>query len=218
VRIRAFFVSCLTIAIVIFSRLASAAPILDSVLIDGREWAQPDLFLGADTFPGVSWNQINSECPAGVCGNTSELNGWHLSGWTWAGVDDVDGLFDHYAERFPEFYDPGLIPVWPDRLREDFRPTSVPGNPNFRFIISGLTRDESLTNPLWARTAGAFQGSGIGDGSSPVTRRRFGEAVKSLRYPQTGAWFFRETIDVPAPATLALLAIGLLSLRLRRNF
>jgi hypothetical protein len=162
VRIRAFFVSCLTIAIVIFSRLASSAPILDSVLIDGREWAQPDLFLGADTFPGVSWNQINSECPAGVCGNTSELNGWHLSGWTWAGVDDVDGLFDHYAERFPEFYDPGLIPVWPDRLRAPGRWETVKRpSANDRFlrqtsVCSASSSASSTSTPRYRTVLSSF--------------------------------------------------------------
>lgn len=50
--------------------------------------AQPDLFVG------VSWADMAAACPGGVCNNY--LNGVDLRGWTWASLDDMNGLFNLY--------------------------------------------------------------------------------------------------------------------------
>ena len=66
------------------------APISDIVIAGGKEWAQPDLFLS------LTWNEINVVCPSlsgGIC-NGGTLNGYDMSGWTWASVDDVNALFN----------------------------------------------------------------------------------------------------------------------------
>jgi len=62
----------------------------DIIKVDGKEWLQPDLFTN------LSWNDINAVCSAdtGVC--SGELNGYDMNGWTWASVDDVNALFNHY--------------------------------------------------------------------------------------------------------------------------
>ena len=78
----------------------------ESIMVDGREWAQVDLFTN------LSWNQINAICPMGVCAGT--LNGHDMTGWTWASVEDLNALFNHYVgiEALgpgPDHYMEGLI-------------------------------------------------------------------------------------------------------------
>lgn len=62
--------------------------ITDTVTVDGKVWAQPDLFAG------VTWSQITAVCPSGPC--TGILNGHSVTGWTFASVDDVNALFNYY--------------------------------------------------------------------------------------------------------------------------
>jgi hypothetical protein len=66
-------------------------PIMVTVSVDGKEWTQTP-------FP-ASWDQINAVCPppAGVCGSGARLNGYDMSGWTWASIEDVDALFNAYG-------------------------------------------------------------------------------------------------------------------------
>jgi hypothetical protein len=63
-------------------------PELDTVSVDGREWAQVDLFTN------LSWNDINAVCPEGACAGL--LNGYNMNGWTWASVDDFNQLLSYY--------------------------------------------------------------------------------------------------------------------------
>jgi hypothetical protein len=63
-------------------------PITDTVTVDGREWAQVDLFTN------LTWDHINAVCPEGVCAGI--LNGFDMTGWAWASVDDVNALFNFY--------------------------------------------------------------------------------------------------------------------------
>jgi len=59
---------------------ANARPIppADQVTVDGKTWAKVDIF------SGLSWDIINAQCPAGVCGANSTLNGFDMAGWVWA--------------------------------------------------------------------------------------------------------------------------------------
>ena len=65
----------------------------DIIKVDGKEWLQPALFTN------LSWNDINAVCSAdtGVCSGV--LNDYEVTGWTWASVDDVNALFNHYIGR-----------------------------------------------------------------------------------------------------------------------
>jgi hypothetical protein len=63
---------------------------MDTVIVDGKEWAQTDLFRG------LTWTEINAVCPAGVCVQRGTLNGIDMTGWTWATTDDVNALFNFY--------------------------------------------------------------------------------------------------------------------------
>jgi hypothetical protein len=64
-------------------------PITDTVTIDGREWAQVDLFTL------LSWNDVNAVCPEGAC--SGALNGHNMAGWTWASLADVSAIVNFYA-------------------------------------------------------------------------------------------------------------------------
>lgn len=63
---------------------------VDIVTVNGKEWAQPDLF------QGVTWSQINAVCPEGPCINGGVLNGHDMTGWRWAHVYEMSVLFNHY--------------------------------------------------------------------------------------------------------------------------
>ncbi len=61
--------------------------------VNGVEWLQPVDFVN------LSWNDINTVCDAtsGFCNGS--LNGNDITGWTWASLDDANGLFNYFLER-----------------------------------------------------------------------------------------------------------------------
>lgn len=63
-------------------------PFQDTVRVDDKEWLQPDLF------SNLSWKEINAACPAGVC--AGKLNGYDMTGWTWASINDFNKLISYY--------------------------------------------------------------------------------------------------------------------------
>ena len=66
--------------------------ITDTIIVDGKEWAQPDLFALRDVY----WAQVNAACPYGVCREDAVVADYKLAGWTWASHSDVEELFAHY--------------------------------------------------------------------------------------------------------------------------
>jgi hypothetical protein len=49
-----------------------------------------------DLFTNLSWNDINAIFPAGVCVDGGVLNGYAMTGWTWASIDEVNALFNSF--------------------------------------------------------------------------------------------------------------------------
>ena len=76
------------VAACLHSGSATAASIIDTVLADGKEWAQINLFTS------LSWNDVNAVCPGGVCGG-GQLNGYDMAGWTWANVSQANSLLNY---------------------------------------------------------------------------------------------------------------------------
>lgn len=72
-----------------------AIPATDIVSANGKQWAQPAIF------SYLTWNMINAACPSGVCGSTAILNGYDMSGWTWAGLGDLESLINSYGVSPP---------------------------------------------------------------------------------------------------------------------
>jgi hypothetical protein len=60
----------------------------DTISVAGKEWAP------VDPFTNLSWSQMNAACPDGICDGV--LNGYDMTDWTWASVDDVNALLNHY--------------------------------------------------------------------------------------------------------------------------
>lgn len=78
-------------------------PSTDTITIDGKVWAQPDLF------NNLSWSELYAACQSGTCESGTLLNGYAMDGWTWAAIPDVLSLFTY-------FIGPGKIQLngWPE--------------------------------------------------------------------------------------------------------
>jgi hypothetical protein len=186
-----------------------AASITDTVFANGNEWAQPDLFLD------LSWNDINTVCPGGVCGSGS-LNGYDMAGWVWATVDELNQLFNHYIgfaalgpgpdawtnEPLPHSaYDAFVADGWRSTF-DDFGPTNA--------LTSGRMSDNSTFS------------AAMGNSFSPITFDWLEAA--STNFPNgpeydfitQGAWFVRASGEVPVPATVPLIGIAMAALGLNR--
>lgn len=174
----------------------------DIVTADGKEWAQPDLFLN------LSWNDIAAQCPAGVCGSGAELNGYDVSGWTWASQDAVDALFNFFVSGFGTsgplaFTEPNS--TWaPAILAYGFDPTFDVGSNRG---LLGWT--STLTSP---GGTSAYLGL-INDAIDPIVDD-VASTVAGASLAGTnsilGAWLVRFPVTtVPEPSVVALLGLAL---------
>lgn len=69
--------------------------ITDTVTANNKVWAQVDLF------NNLSWNDINAVCPEGLCMAGGVLNGYDMTGWKWAAVEDINALVTSYGDIQP---------------------------------------------------------------------------------------------------------------------
>lgn len=166
-------------------------PAPDIIAVDGREWYQPYLFTE------FSWSDINSVCPAGKCAGM--LNGYDLTGWTWASINDVNQLFNYYIGidvmgPGRDSYQESLESAWATAFFSDgWRPTGPPSNflSNFREIL-GWMRNKSGTEEGYLGFIGDvfyYDGGFAGNdfASTTVTRN-----VDISDFPEAqGAWFYR---------------------------
>lgn len=192
---------------------AHAGVITNTVTVDGIEWAQV-----AD-YSGLSWNDIDSVCPAGICAGT--LNGFNMIGWIWADVDAVNGLFNDYiaaAVATPTGY-PLVGPstaveitsVWAPEFLTDFRYIwEDTGNRG----LNGWMAESSVSivpSGRYARMADRTPGG--------VDLMGTDKTADATSESNLGAFFYRATpqSDVPVIGTVFLLGLGLLGLRIVRQ-
>ena len=193
------------------SQSVSAAPITDVVVVGSQQWAQVNLFTNN------SWNEINTQCPSGVCGALSKVNGWDLIGWTWASIDSVQELFNSYTARtdVAPFSYGEIESAWAPLFLSHFGATTA----NER---RGMVRG-------WSSTPSAAIRPGRPRAYSPVMRDAFGVQV----FPDAattagsngvvsasgtfGAWMVRPATPVPLPATLSLFCLGLATMWVTRR-
>ncbi len=85
------WIRTLAVIFTLFSTAALAQPVIK----DGKEWLQPADFLN------LSWDDVALVCDPGTGLCDGELNSIDVTGYTWASVDDVNGLFNTYGVTPP---------------------------------------------------------------------------------------------------------------------
>ncbi|MFK7732008.1 MAG: hypothetical protein AB8B48_10370 [Pseudomonadales bacterium] len=210
------------------------------VEIGSKEWLQPRAFLGS------TWNEINGVCDAVTGACSGELNGHNLEGWIWAGLDDVNGLYNDYFSTAQTPSGPQWLGMGPGpdaytvstaywaRLwnRGPFTTTgSIYNTMIFSYLYEmweGWLRDTDATNSAGRVASIGIQSTYVG-GESIISTE--GTADKdnnyySLAYDpgsqtvtvfQLGGFFFRETATVPAPSTALLVILGGFAMRQRSH-
>lgn len=193
----------------------------NTVVVDGVQWAQVDLF------SELSWNDIQSVCPGGVCG-AGTLNGYAMSGWQLASVEEVNGLFNFYlsAAGVPDadllgpgpdqFW--GAEGAWAEQILIDFRPTWESCDPAPAgctiFELNGWTSGSTQISQLALGYVGTVRNRADPFGSDGMlTDSTF---LRNARNASVGGYFFRPAV-VPLPSSLALLCMGLLLVRANRR-
>jgi hypothetical protein len=127
-------------------------PMTNTVLLADREWAQLTAFEGRP----MSWNDVNDVCPVaagGVCGGG--LNGFLMTGWTWASSSDFYALVNFYGATPPMSADNYFISefdsVWGPQIWPAMEETSTseqPGTGEIHNEILGLLGEEDPDDNL----------------------------------------------------------------------
>jgi hypothetical protein len=157
----------------------------DILKVDGKEWYQPYLFLN------LPWNDIRAVCPPpeGICAGT--LNGYDMTGWTWASLDDVTALFNHYigSDEFgpgEDFYgiesDLVVDAIFSDGWRfSEFEQVDEPG-----LTLGGMVHYLEGASSAAYTVAASFDVNGPGIvGDILVALRLDGGGIDD-----SGAWFY----------------------------
>lgn len=190
---------------------ASSTPIT----VDGKEWLQPIDFIN------LSWNDINGVCSGATGECNGSLNGNDVTGWVWAGVDDVNALFNHYIGYLA--LGPG-----PDAVSSPFSAyTSVFFNDGWE-LTTGVANDLFIEVEGWTRDqfgGGLARTASVVASTSDYTDSFYAYATNDAKYsvspyPLVGAWFSRlagPSVAVPIPATFPLVVVGLAALGYSRR-
>lgn len=202
----------IAILAVVVSQTSWAVPITDIVVVDGREWAQVNLFTNN------TWNTVNSQCPAGTCSPGSILNGYDLEGWTWASIYDVQALFNAYTGQTtpaPSSYGQ-TGSTWAPAFLADFNMTE-----GLLFVKVQIVRGWSSTRFDPDHSYAPFVGYTTIDfpdrASTDTVPFEDNDTIPSAEGATTGVWFVRDTSQVPTPTTLALFGLGLASMWISRR-
>lgn len=198
---------------------AASAALMPPLAVNGREWLQPLDFVNK------SWNDIAAVCDAstGVCNGS--LGGNVLTGWTWAGIHEINGLFNVYLSDagFPNIMHP-FVPggrtqrnsLWAPAFFEDFIPLECVAGPSGQCFMRATLRNQNGSGLAYSTT--------IQDGTAETRTDTFSsdqftglDTVSATR----GSWFFRADqyppSGVPIPTTAALVGLGVAALGVSRR-
>jgi hypothetical protein len=183
-------------------------------IIGDKEWYQPADLLG------YSWNDFNAICGGGACNGLLSGMGPDLTGWTWASIHEVGELF---AATSPH---PGGISTYQAPQAQPFydfaNATGFTRTTDDMISINfGFTGIAGFSSTLAPGDATAYYGDALislGFPQGPPAGSRFSTAsTASLNddQPYIGGWLYRAA-EVPVPATVWLIALGLAALRWSR--
>lgn len=197
---RRFKLICI-LAMCLFVGSAAALPPTNTVIVNGIEWAQ------VNDFTNLSWNQMNTQCPAGVCGASAVLNGVDLAGWTWASCSEVADLLFKALTPHPG----GCVvtinednSAWaPNVFAIGFVQTQGSGS-------TGQVRGFSRT--LFPNLIAAFTPLIENAAQTDIASTSVGREITS-QVSYVGGWFFRSTAPIPLnqvsiPYVLPVAAFG----------
>jgi hypothetical protein len=216
-------------AILLFSLSISAIPITPTTgptgnmqEIDGIYWAQPKLFIN------FTWNELNQVCPSGVC--AGNFNNYDMTGWNWASTGDMNGMFNYLISEEIALGSQGIN--FSDNNNAEIKKLATDfGYTDRNSSYYGYSQLFVITSSLYEldNTQGTI--------SRYLDDNQFGDSVytgkayaKDSRYYKFAAWFYYgdvspsgiphaspdANVDVPEPSTLAIFALGLISLAARR--
>lgn len=188
---------------------ALALPITDTVTAGGKEWAQ------AADFTGLSWNDIHSACPVGVCSGTlaSASGVWDMDGWNWAGIEHVNDLFNAYLSDagvggsdlltgIDNYYENNSD--WATAFLSDFDATCSPPGCDESYIVSGLLFQPNIGQA----TVSTVAENALDPDRAGSTPFAWDNNYQAEIY---GGWFYKSA-DAPTPGTFPLMVLALAGL------
>ena len=177
------------------------------VIVDEKEWRQ------VSETAGFTWAEVASVCDPTTGGCSSSLGGIEFNGWTWASVEDLNGLFNSYIPGSSNNIGPG-----PDEFKEansvaiplffdDFNQTSsIVG---FVQQVVGLTRTTTnyASGLAYEGSATNFFNFNPQYNDSFKTFGVFGKETEAA-----GFWLYKTVNPVPEPPIFLLFVISLIAL------
>ncbi|MEZ5501511.1 MAG: hypothetical protein R3E50_02215 [Halioglobus sp.] len=162
-----------------------------------------------DLFGSLSWYDIDAVCPSGVCMDGGTLNGYDMTGWIWAGLDEIGamlGVFTGHDHVNDTFNYSTRNSTWAPSFLNAFRPNSVDRN---RGMLIGITRFRAYNPFVGEITPGSVHITDFYAGGCCVTDSILLWPVSGSDWSQDnfGSWFYRA--EVPTPASLPLIVIAL---------
>jgi len=124
--------------------------ITDFVTVNDKQWAQTDVL------SNTSWDELNAACPPPTHACAGVVSGVNLNGWTWASVEEVNTLFNHFigsvelGEGPDGFTTPGEYDLWTQFIAAGWHMNSI--SPGGVALFRGWTSTQVDTDYVYIGT------------------------------------------------------------------